>query len=83
LKYFQAAAENFKHGSSQALRGAAFMKILELLKNNSTQVVRYAEDFEKLAGVIENVALSLELLKQVIRAALSAPTDSNLTTGNQ
>jgi hypothetical protein len=81
LKYFQAAAENFKHGSSQALRGAAFMKILELLKNNPKQVSLYAGDFEKLAGVIESAALSLDLLKKVIRAALTAPTESNPTAG--
>jgi hypothetical protein len=71
LKYFAAASENFKDRFHCAFQGAAFQKILGMLKSKPDQVLSHAQDFEHMVAVLRAEADHLNLLAAVITTVLT------------
>src|ERR1700723_2748397 len=72
LKYFQEASANFTYHNTAAVEGAAFKKVLTILKSKPQQIATNAEDFGNMAMLLEGAADNLNLLATAFWTAVEA-----------
>jgi hypothetical protein len=75
LKYFAEASGNFTDRFRHAVRGSAFTKILNMVKDKPRHVLANAHDFGNLAAVVRGAGDNLHLLAAAITTALTHPME--------